>query len=95
MRDRVSKRLGRGSGASSTVLHRPAPAPVDYLWSWFWDILAGVPASGMAPAAIGWPDLVAWSQIMNVRLEPWEARLIVQLGTLRASVLASKKTEVQ
>jgi hypothetical protein len=40
---------------------------------------------------ITWETLRAWQEITRVgELEPWEARTLVQLGMLRASIQAEK-----
>jgi len=40
---------------------------------------------------ITWETLRAWQEITRVgELEPWEARTLVQLGLLRASIQAEK-----
>ncbi|MEI9804102.1 MAG: hypothetical protein WDN48_06060 [Pseudolabrys sp.] len=59
-----------------------------YLWNWFWQILEGVSPNGMVPTAIGWCDLVAWCELTGEAPEPWEARLLVRLASLRAAILS-------
>lgn len=45
----------------------------------------------MAPPVVTWIDIEAWRSAMGVgEVEPWEAATLVQLGMLRASVLAEK-----
>lgn len=71
------------------------PEPLAYLWGFFLDCMRGIAPNGMVPPAIGWSDVAAWAAITRVRLEPWEARLIVDLGAMRAAIraeLAATKT---
>ncbi|MGE0575384.1 MAG: hypothetical protein AB7F22_10635 [Reyranella sp.] len=49
--------------------------------------MAGV-APGYGPAQPTWADLRAWADLTGETLHPWEARLIVRLGMVRASTLA-------
>lgn len=46
----------------------------------------GIAPNGMAPVAIGWRDLSAWCDLTGNVLEPWEARLIVRLSSVRAQI---------
>ncbi len=61
-----------------------------HVWSWFVEIVGGVKADGMGPAMIGWGDLSAWCELTGEVIEPWEARLLIRLSALRASVLSEK-----
>lgn len=53
----------------------------------------GLAQNGMAPPAVTWEGLKAWCEQMRVTLEPWEARAMVTLGTVRANVDAETKTD--
>jgi hypothetical protein len=67
------------------------PDVLDYLWAWFQEISLGLSPSGFAPPVLTWEALRTWQVIMDVgTIEPWEARTLVQLGMLRASVLSEK-----
>ena len=92
-RKRIEQRLARGK--AKTKADAPAgssepefPDALDYLWEWFWDALDGCPANGMVPVSIGWCDLSAWCELTGERLEPWEARLILRLSSLRSGIIA-------
>jgi hypothetical protein len=64
---------------------------LDYLWDWFREISFGLAPNGFAPPVITWEALRSWQSMMDVgELEPWEARTLIQLGVLRASVQAEK-----
>ena len=63
------------------------PDALMYLWNWFGEILDGCVPTGMAPLSIGWRDLSAWCDLTGEGLEPWEARLIVRLASLRCAII--------
>jgi hypothetical protein len=67
------------------------PAALAYLWSWFLEILFGLPSSGMAVPTITWEALRAWSDGCCIELEPWERRALVMLGNSRALILSETK----
>ena len=69
----------------------PFPAPLLYLWNWFIEHMAGLPVNGVAVPVVTWESLAAWSRLMHIRLEPWEAIEMIELGALRASVQMKKK----
>lgn len=72
------------------------PDVLDYLWAWFQEISLGLSPTGFAPPVVTWEALQTWQIIMDVGpLEPWEARTLVQLGMLRASVLSEKDSETK
>jgi hypothetical protein len=67
------------------------PSVLDYLWGWFEEISFGLSPNGFAPPVITWEALRAWQALTGVGvLEPWEAKTLVQLGMLRASISAEK-----
>lgn len=69
----------------------PFPDELDYLWAWFGDLYAGLPHNGMSYPTVSWESLRAWQQARDIgTIEPWEARALVQLGLLRANVMAEK-----
>ncbi len=45
----------------------------------------------MGPPMVGWTDVASWSVLLGVALEPWEARLLVRLGTARAIAMNEKQ----
>lgn len=71
----------------------PYPARLDYLWRDFVDIIRGMEGGGFSAPLVSWQGLKAWSEIMGRTLEPWEARLIVHLGMVRADILAEKAAD--
>lgn len=79
----------------------PFPELLDYLWEWFNEILLGLEQNGMGPVTVSWQSLECWCSQMRVEIEPWEARALVWLGTIRANIqseksraAAKKKSEV-
>lgn len=74
-----------------TVSGPEFPDAIEYLWRWFQEISLGLPVSGFGPPVVTWEALRAWQDLAGVgRIEPWEARALVQLGMLRAAILAEK-----
>ncbi|WP_420133957.1 phage tail assembly chaperone [Rhodopseudomonas sp.] len=63
------------------------PQALAYLWQWFSELSAGLSSNGFGPAVVTWEALRAWSSFMRLRLEPWEARALVDMGAMRASIL--------
>lgn len=67
----------------------PFPEELGYLWGWFGELAAGVSSNGFVPPVITWEALGAWRDEMDIGpLEPWEARALIDLGRLRAAVIA-------
>jgi hypothetical protein len=66
------------------------PPPLEYLWRWFLEILAGIASTGLGVGTVGWPDIKAWCDLMGVSMEPWESRTIIQLSMQRAIILSEK-----
>jgi hypothetical protein len=67
------------------------PPALDYLWVLFCELLSGVPANGFTPPAPGWSDIAHWCALTGTELRPWEVRVIVMLGVLRAGILSEEK----
>jgi hypothetical protein len=51
------------------------PQPLGYLWGWFLE-LSRARTEGQP---ITYPDIDAYSRLMDVRIQPWEAALIRRL----------------
>lgn len=84
--------LGRADLASSiTAQSPPYPDLLDYLWKWFEQNSLGMAAGGMSYPRITWEGLRAWSSLMQIEIEPWEAELMISLSTIRAGVHAETK----
>lgn len=62
------------------------PEELAYLWEWYRSHAMGIAISGMAPAVVTWESVVAWCDLMGIRVEPWEARAMVTIGYIRAVV---------
>lgn len=79
-----------GGTAAPKALLPPAPAFPDalgHVWAWFCEIRGGLQGNGWGCASITWRDLEAWRALTGETPEPWEARLLVRLGALRAEIL--------
>ena len=66
------------------------PRELIYLWNYFSEVSCGIASGGFGPAVVTWTDLYSWRWQMGIDLLPWEARAIIDLGSLRA-VIASEK----
>ncbi len=83
-----------GSKSGTALADDPEfPDLIFHVWKTFWEILAGAPLNGMAPAVISWADMCAWCEMTGDVLEPWEARLIVRLSALRAQIVSESMTK--
>jgi hypothetical protein len=97
----AKRQLKKLKGWKGATPPEPPPAPLPrrlaYLWRWFGEISMGLAATGMAPSRLTWPDVAAWSQLMGVKIEPWEARVLIRLGYERAFIQSQqleKKVEL-
>jgi hypothetical protein len=64
------------------------PEELNYLWDQFQTISLGMSVNGMTPPRISWGVVVAWRDLTQAVIEPWEAEAIVSLGALRAAIQA-------
>jgi len=62
------------------------PEALAYLWKYFCEICLGLASGGFGPPLLTWEALKAWSDFAAVKLEPWEAKVLVTLGYKRAVV---------
>lgn len=90
---RQLKALGKPMKEELVPEGPPFPDLLDYLWSWFAEISLGLAVSGMAPPVVTWADVAAWRAQTGEVVEPWEARAIVSLGSLRAGIAAEAARE--
>ncbi len=69
----------------------PFPEELDYLWDWFLELFQGVVHNGMAEPTVTWEALRAWQIACDIGpIEPWEAKVLVALGSMRARVMSEK-----
>lgn len=74
----------------------PFPDEIDYLWQHFIELASGLASNGFGPPLVTWEALQAWRTEMGIGpLDPWEARCLVDLGMLRASVQAEKREQTK
>ena len=86
---------GRKPVRAPVLKKRPlCPAQVEYLWFWFLEIVRGIGSGGFGPPVVTWADLHFWQHQMGVRLRPWEAMTLVDLGNLRASIANEEAPKV-
>lgn len=68
----------------------PFPKRLAYLWIDFCDVIAGMDGNGWGPQVVTWEGLHAWSAMTGTNLDPWEAKLMIRLGSLRARILSEQ-----
>lgn len=66
------------------------PFELNYLWLWFHELTLGIEAPGFGAPVVTWEAVYAWSSLMGIELEPWEAMALVDLGQKRAMILLEK-----
>jgi hypothetical protein len=87
------ERLGKPQLAKDIMPDPPHfPKEVAYLWDWYRQHELGLAITGMAPPVVTWQGVAAWADLMDIRLQPWEARTMVVLGYTRF-VVSSEKIE--
>ncbi len=52
---------------------------MQYLLDWFWELSALRSGGFSAPNPIPPTEVEAWSRLTGIRLEPWEARMILKV----------------
>lgn len=72
----------------------PFPQLLGDLWKYFCEVSSGVAPNGMGPLTVTWEAIAAWSSLMLVTLEPWEAQAMIRLGQARAAI-QDEKTEAE
>ena len=55
----------------------------------------GMAAGGMSHPVITWEGLCAWSLLLQIDLEPWEADVMMNLSCIRSNVHAERALEKQ
>lgn len=68
----------------------PLPQALAYLWIYFQEHSMGLSQTGMGPAVVTWESLSGWCALTGITLLPWEAKAMVRLGVMRATVEAEK-----
>ncbi|SDC06499.1 hypothetical protein SAMN05216337_1001165 [Bradyrhizobium brasilense] len=63
------------------------PRLLKYVWDMFREVHAGIQGNGWTHPVITWETLKAWSDETDQRLEPRDARVVVELGQRRAAIL--------
>lgn len=66
------------------------PVEIGHLILYLWEI-GPILAGGMASKPISNAELLAWSQLTGIELQPWEARFIVRLS--QDYLMESRKSE--
>jgi hypothetical protein len=87
-RERILARMGKPP-APPAKEEPECPESLTYLWLRFAEIAPGLAGTGWGPAVVTWRDLEAWRAVTGGVLAPWEARVLVRLGALRAEILGA------
>jgi len=75
-------------------LEPPFPEPLRYVWEWYQELARGRGSSGFGPNPISWLDVLAWSGLMDMRLERWELRALRLLDLSYLLAIAEKESEL-
>jgi hypothetical protein len=84
LRDHLEAAEKMAPGASKGELDNPTPVPtgLDYLWTWFLELsFTGRTYGQFGAMPISNTELLAWSQLNQVQLRPWELRAMRLLDT--------------
>jgi len=68
----------------------PLPSAAWYLWRWFQELHCQRGATGFGPAALTYPDLLAWSTLTARTPAPWEVEVLCALDRCWREVQAEK-----
>lgn len=85
---RMTKNIPGWKGPTRIVAESlPFPVALEYLWTWFNDLLSGSVSSGMSVPRPTWETVFAWSRLTGNALAPWEAQTLIRLGCVYAQAL--------
>ncbi|WP_232314753.1 hypothetical protein [Sphingopyxis sp. QXT-31] len=71
---------------------RMPPNPMPHFIAWLVEI-GMVEGGGMGPAPLSWREIAEWQRSVNVRLSPWEARLMRHLSAAYVGEKAKAESE--
>jgi hypothetical protein len=67
----------RDAGVEHPLLNKiHLPPGSESLWSIFWSLNTGRQNYGFGPCRISWSDMLAWCQLNQYRLAPWEVSIL-------------------
>ena len=69
----------------------PFPSLLDYLWEWYKQISEGRTGGGFGISHLSWLDLNAWCTMTGTKLNPWEAKAMIEIDTLFVRSRLKKK----
>ena len=87
LRDHLQAAVASGAATDPLLLHT-APPEGAALWDAF-VALNGARPVGMAPGPVPPSEIVAWQQLMGLRLTPWEVETLMAMD--RAALAVSNK----
>lgn len=61
------------------------------LWSWFLEVSQGRQTGAMGLCGLTWIDVMAWSSLTQIHLEPREVRALFRLDALYVDVMTREK----
>lgn len=72
--------VARATGRMPDELKVPeVPSSCQSLWDVYGQLAGTVGSNGFARNPLGWRDLAAWQQVMQMPLTPWEAETLVAI----------------
>lgn len=81
--------LGRRKKVATLSDVKPdLPRAVEHLWFWFLEISLGLDCGGGGYPSVTWQGIDAWARLTGRAIAPWEAMVLVRLGSLRVSIAA-------
>lgn len=66
------------------------PSVLAYLWIWFCELDVGRGNNGFGLNPLTFSELLAWTQLMRVKPEPWEIEAIKRIDAVRIRVANEK-----
>lgn len=86
------EKLGRKPVRKQAAVDEPSfPDPLDYLWSFFWELRIGITSGGMDYPTATWADIHYWAVEMRVALFSWEKIALMRLSQLQAAIESEPK----
>lgn len=64
------------------------PYPLQYLWDYFLEICCAVPHDDHGAPQILWTEILAWSKLVQVDLEPWETTALTVISRISQKIAA-------
>jgi hypothetical protein len=86
--------LGRKPKVDTSAAAPQCPEELEYLWHYFQDLMMAITPGGLGPSSATWDNILSWSQLMRIALDPWEALMLARLSVSRANIMAEPETKI-